>query len=88
MHSPIPMSHATSLHSIGINSGRLRIVVLATLDLLFAVIVDILDVESVDVAGKVSQERQSDVDEEIGAAACNAIHADRWDYTTLANCIV
>ena len=40
----------------------------------------------VHMAREVSQERQRDVDEKVGTAACDAVHADWWDCRTSANC--
>jgi hypothetical protein len=44
------------------------------------VVVDVLDVEGVDVAGEVPQKSEADVDEEVGAAACDAVDAYGWDW--------
>lgn len=38
--------------------------------------VNIFEVEGVDVAGYVSEDRQADIDEEVGAAACDHEHAN------------
>lgn len=32
------------------------------------------------MAGEVTQDRERDVDEEVGTAACDAVYADGWDW--------
>ena len=76
-HSPISMP--TRLHVVRVDS-RCRPRIEYTIScLFFPPIVDVFDIEGVDVTGHDAEERQADVDEEIGAAACYAIDADRWD---------
>jgi hypothetical protein len=41
--------------------------------------IHVFNVEGVDVAWEVAENRQSDVDEEVGAAACDAVDADGWN---------
>jgi hypothetical protein len=55
------------------------VLMISALDLLLPMIIDVLDVEGMDVAWEISQDRQGDVDEKVGAAPCYAVHSDGWD---------
>lgn len=50
------------------------------MSLLFSVIIHVNHVKGVDVAGDPAQERQDDVDEEIGAATCDGESTYWWDW--------
>lgn len=47
--------------------------------LLLAAVVDVYEVKGVNMAGNVSEERETDVDEDVGAAAGNEEDAHRRD---------
>lgn len=48
----------------------------ALLGFLLPLVVDVLDVESVNVAREVSEERETDVDEQVCAAAGHEVYSD------------
>ena len=54
VHSSIAPSHPTSLHILAVNARRWSVVVMAFLDLLLSVVVDVLDVEGVDAMTKLA----------------------------------
>lgn len=56
---------ATRLHTLAVDTRG----ALVRAGLLLTAVVDVDDVEGVDVAGNVAEEREADVDEHIGAAA-------------------
>ena len=61
---------------------------IAPLYLLLAVIIDIFEIEGMDVTREVSQDRQGDVDEKVGAAPCYAIHSDGWDCGNVSDSVM
>jgi hypothetical protein len=69
---------SASLHVVRVDA-RCRFVEDALSRLLLTRVVDVLDVEGMDMSREVAKDRQSDVDEEIRAAACYTIDADGWD---------
>lgn len=56
-------------HLLAVNTRRGLRVVDARADLIAPLDVHVFDVEGVDVAWEIAQDRQQDVDQEIGAAA-------------------
>lgn len=58
------------LNVIGVNTGRMIGCELAKSALLPPVEVNIFDIEGVDVAWNVAEEREADIDKEVGATAC------------------
>lgn len=53
-HGSVPTPEASSLHVLAIHPWRRTVLMIALLNLLLAVVVDVLDVEGVDVARKVA----------------------------------
>jgi hypothetical protein len=70
---------ASSLNVIAVDARRRSALVEALRGLFLSVIIDILDVEGMHVARKYAEEAEADVDEEVGAAACDEINTDRRD---------
>lgn len=58
---------AARLHTLAVDARG----ALVGARLLLAAVVDVDDVEGVDVAGDVAEEREADVDKHVGAAACD-----------------
>ena len=61
------------------------ILMISPLYLLFAVIIDIFEIEGMDVTREISQDRQGDVDEKVGAAPRYAVHSDGRDYANVSD---
>jgi len=72
---------ATSLHVVAVHAGGSRRRDTPLSRLLAAVIVDILDVEGMEVARDVTEYREADVDEEVGAAPGHEEDADGGDWS-------
>lgn len=64
------------LHAITINARSRFRTEYACARLVASLVVHVFDVESVDVTREVAQYGQEDVDEEVGAAACDEEDAD------------
>jgi hypothetical protein len=73
----------SSLNVIRVNTRSRSLTDIALLGLLLARVVDVLEVESVDVAGEISKKRQADVDEKVGAAAANEEYSYGRDWVSL-----
>ncbi len=74
-----PVAGTTSLNPVAVDTRCLIAGHLPVACLLLPVEVDIFDVECMDVARNVTEERQADIDEEVGTAACYSIYTDGRD---------
>jgi hypothetical protein len=81
-NSTISTSNANTLHAIRVDA-RSRGSSNSSAALVAALVVDVDYVECVDMAGKVAQNGQADVDAEVGAAAGDNGDTDRWDFIVL-----
>jgi len=73
LHSSITLEPAV-LHTVRVDTRRSASGKLTVSRALATVKVDIFEVERVDVARKISEEGQADVDEEVGTTACDHKH--------------
>lgn len=67
------------LHFLTVNTRRRARIVDTSAYLVASLYVHIFDVESVDVAGEVAQDREEQVDKEVGAASCYEEDSNRWN---------
>jgi hypothetical protein len=67
------------LHFLTVHARRRTRIVYPRTHLVSTLYVHILDVKGVDVAGEVAEEREEDVDEQVGAAAGDEEDAEWWD---------
>lgn len=72
---------ATTLHTVRVHTGSRLISQATNARASAAVKVNVFDVEGVDVAGQISEDRETDVDKEVCAAARDHEHTDRGHYT-------
>lgn len=72
----------TALHTIRVDARRHLPGQLTMASPVAAVKVDILDVEGMDVARDVTEQRQCDVDKQVGATAGHEEDADGWNCKT------
>jgi hypothetical protein len=85
-HLPLPrrshtaISLPSSLHVIAVNTRRRSVVVKALASLLLLVVIDVFYIESMDMAREVTEQREADVDEEVGAAAGDDVDSDGRDW--------
>jgi hypothetical protein len=78
---------ATVLDSVGINARSMFASQLAMASSLSSIKVDVFDVECVNVARNITQQRQADVDTEVRAASCYHGYTDRRDYVYVSSCL-
>jgi hypothetical protein len=70
---------ATVLHFLAVHAGRRTRIVDASAYLVASLDVHIFDVESVDVAREVAQDREEQINEEVGAASCYKEDSEGWN---------
>lgn len=74
-----PITPATSVDIVRVDTRGATAVIDASGGLVATVVVDVFEVEGVDVAWEVAQKGETDVDEEVSAAACDDVDTDWWD---------
>jgi len=76
-HSAVPLS--SSLNIVAVNARRRSAIVEALRSLFLLVVINVNHVESMHVAGQHAEDGEADVDEEVGAAACDDEDANGRD---------
>lgn len=67
---------SAGLHALAVDARGMRRREAALSGLLPAIVVYVFDVEGMQVAGKVSENREADVDKEISSATCDGVDTE------------
>jgi len=70
---------ATSLNPLGINPRSSCCCKSSLADLLFALVIDVFEVESVNVSWDYAKECEEDVDQKISSASCDSVDTGGWE---------
>lgn len=77
-HSAVSL--AASLDIAAVDTRRRSVLKVALRSLLLPVVINVLQIESVQVPRKYAEDRETDVDEKVGAAASNDVDSDGRDW--------